>query len=156
MPLPEARAGRSVQAEGSCGGRQLILRPILGVRRRPARTVRLSQRPRVRRQKPRSDGGLRLSVEGCVLRRKANCQWDNVPFNPLNYSNHALAPPDGPISNEHCDWLYGIFGHETSCTRYWTCWNGTATEQLCIGGLLYNEQAHSCDWPEVSGDSSSN
>uniref|UniRef100_A0A1B0AQL5 Chitin-binding type-2 domain-containing protein n=1 Tax=Glossina palpalis gambiensis TaxID=67801 RepID=A0A1B0AQL5_9MUSC len=22
------------------------------------------------------------------------------------------------------------------------------TEQLCIGGLLYNENAHSCDWPE--------
>lgn len=55
---------------------------------------------------------------------------------------------DPPIGTEHCDWLYGIFGHETSCTRYWTCWNGTATEQLCIGGLLYNENAHSCDWPE--------
>lgn len=25
---------------------------------------------------------------------------------------------------------------------------GTATEQLCIGGLLYNERTHSCDWPE--------
>jgi len=57
-----------------------------------------------------------------------------------------LANP--PISTEHCDWLYGIFGHETSCTRYWTCWNGTATEQLCIGGLLYNEDTHACDWPE--------
>ncbi|XP_065201881.1 protein obstructor-E-like [Planococcus citri] len=55
---------------------------------------------------------------------------------------------NGPISREHCDWLYGIFGHETSCTRYWTCWNGTATEQLCIGGLLYNENTRSCDWPE--------
>ncbi|XKL68251.1 hypothetical protein PGB90_003742 [Kerria lacca] len=54
---------------------------------------------------------------------------------------------NGPISKEHCDWLYGIFGHETSCTRYWTCWNGTATEQLCIGGLLYNENTRSCDWP---------
>ncbi|CAL8113618.1 unnamed protein product [Orchesella dallaii] len=53
-----------------------------------------------------------------------------------------------PIGTEHCDWLYGIFGHETSCTRYWTCWNGTATEQLCIGGLLYNEDTHACDWPE--------
>lgn len=52
------------------------------------------------------------------------------------------------MQTDHCDWLYGIFGHETSCTRYWTCWNGTATEQLCIGGLLYNEHAHSCDWPE--------
>ncbi|XP_059094159.1 chitin-binding domain protein cbd-1-like isoform X1 [Tigriopus californicus] len=52
------------------------------------------------------------------------------------------------ISTEHCDWLYGIFGHETSCTRYWTCWNGTATEQFCIGGLLYNEETHACDWPQ--------
>lgn len=55
---------------------------------------------------------------------------------------------DGPISKEHCEWLYGIFGHETSCTRYWTCWNGTAIEQLCIGGLLYNEHMRSCDWPD--------
>lgn len=53
-----------------------------------------------------------------------------------------------PQSTEHCDWLYGIFGHETSCTRYWTCWNGTATEQFCIGGLLYNEETHACDWPQ--------
>ncbi|XP_043198880.1 protein obstructor-E-like isoform X2 [Amphibalanus amphitrite] len=57
-----------------------------------------------------------------------------------------------PISTEHCDWLYGIFGHETSCTRYWTCWNGTSTEQFCIGGLLYNEKTHSCDWPEFVAD----
>ena len=56
--------------------------------------------------------------------------------------------PDPPQSTEHCDWLYGIFGHETSCTRYWTCWNGTATEQFCIGGLLYNEETHACDWPQ--------
>lgn len=62
--------------------------------------------------------------------------------------NNEICIPDGPIGREHCDWLYGIFGHETSCTRYWTCWNGTATEQLCIGGLLYNENTHSCDWPE--------
>ncbi|KAI9590107.1 hypothetical protein GQX74_008275 [Glossina fuscipes] len=68
--------------------------------------------------------------------------WTTIPKQPGNISCN------GPISTEHCDWLYGIFGHETSCTRYWTCWNGTATEQLCIGGLLYNENAHSCDWPE--------
>merc|ERR1711881_675438 len=60
--------------------------------------------------------------------------------------NKDLANP--PQSTEHCDWLYGIFGHETSCTRYWTCWNGTATEQFCIGGLLYNEETHACDWPQ--------
>ena len=58
---------------------------------------------------------------------------------------------DPPQSTDHCDWLYGIFGHETSCTRYWTCWNGTATEQFCIGGLLYNEETHACDWPQNVG-----
>merc|ERR1711862_891659 len=26
--------------------------------------------------------------------------------------------------------------------------NGTATEQFCIGGLLYNEETHACDWPQ--------
>ena len=60
-------------------------------------------------------------------------------------------PSDPPISTEHCEWLYGIFGHETSCTRYWTCWNGTATEQFCIGGLLYSEDTHACDWPQNVG-----
>ena len=25
---------------------------------------------------------------------------------------------------------------------------GTATEQFCIGGLLYNEETHACDWPQ--------
>lgn len=57
-----------------------------------------------------------------------------------------LANP--PISNGPCDWKYGIFGHESSCIRYWTCWNSTAVEQFCIGGLLYNEEKHACDWPE--------
>merc|ERR1712066_344691 len=66
--------------------------------------------------------------------------------NPNICRGKDLANP--PISTEHCDWLYGIFGHETSCTRYWTCWNGTATEQFCIGGLLYNKDTHACDWPQ--------
>lgn len=69
--------------------------------------------------------------------------------NPSLCQNKDLANP--PISTEHCDWLYGIFGHETSCTRYWTCWNGTATEQFCVGGLLYNEETHACDWPQNVG-----
>lgn len=56
---------------------------------------------------------------------------------------------DTPISVGPCDWKYGIFGHESSCIRYWTCWNSTATEQFCIGGLLYNEEKHACDWPEA-------
>eukprot|EP00090_Calanus_glacialis_P032592 TRINITY_DN53_c0_g1_i1.p1 TRINITY_DN53_c0_g1~~TRINITY_DN53_c0_g1_i1.p1 ORF type:complete len:369 (-),score=59.62 TRINITY_DN53_c0_g1_i1:77-1183(-) len=67
---------------------------------------------------------------------------------PFNINCQGREERNPPQSTEHCDWLYGIFGHETSCTRYWTCWNGTATEQFCIGGLLYNEETHACDWPQ--------
>lgn len=67
---------------------------------------------------------------------------------PHNVNCQGKPERNPPQSTEHCDWLYGIFGHETSCTRYWTCWNGTATEQFCIGGLLYNEETHACDWPQ--------
>lgn len=74
-------------------------------------------------------------TEGCDYPWRANYCDGKQQANP-------------PIGTEHCGWLYGIFGHETSCTRYWTCWNGTVTEQFCIGGLLYNEKTHSCDWPE--------
>ncbi|MCL4139689.1 UNVERIFIED_CONTAM: hypothetical protein GTU68_025509, partial [Idotea baltica] len=82
-------------------------------------------------------------AEGCDYPwRGAYCQSKT----PGQTQDRGRANP--PISTEHCDWLYGIFGHETSCTRYWTCWNGTATEQFCIGGLLYNEETHACDWPQ--------
>ena len=41
-----------------------------------------------------------------------------------------------------------MFPHATSCTRYWHCWNGTATIQQCPFSLLYNDAIHSCDWPD--------
>ena len=80
-----------------------------------------------------------------VIREQSRLCTSYEAFEDLN---NILIYLDPPISTEHCDWLYGIFGHETSCTRYWTCWNGTATEQFCIGGLLYNEDTHACDWPQ--------
>ncbi|GFR29810.1 obst-E [Trichonephila clavata] len=47
-----------------------------------------------------------------------------------------------------CPYLYGINPHEKSCTRYWLCWNGTGTVQMCPFSLLYNEVEHACDWPD--------
>ncbi|UYV62236.1 Cpap3-d2, partial [Cordylochernes scorpioides] len=55
---------------------------------------------------------------------------------------------EAPIGTDNCGWLYGVFPHQTSCTRYWQCWNGTATIQQCPFSLLYNDQLHSCDWPD--------
>lgn len=53
-----------------------------------------------------------------------------------------------PIGSDNCQWQYGVFPHATSCTRYWHCWNGTATIQQCPFSLLYNDVIHSCDWPD--------
>ncbi|KPM09194.1 peritrophin-like protein [Sarcoptes scabiei] len=68
---------------------------------------------------------------------------------------HRVGCPDGarvmgqqPISSENCHWQYGVFPHATSCTRYWHCWNGTATIQQCPFSLLYNDAVHACDWPD--------
>jgi len=68
---------------------------------------------------------------------------------------HRVGCPDGtrvmgqqPIGSDNCQWQYGVFPHATSCTRYWHCWNGTATIQQCPFSLLYNDVIHSCDWPD--------
>lgn len=63
--------------------------------------------------------------------------------------------PDGtrimgqqPLKSGGCEWSFGIFAHETSCTKYWQCWNGTATLQQCPFSLLYNDKLHACDWAD--------
>lgn len=68
---------------------------------------------------------------------------------------HRVSCPDGTrvigqqaAASENCPWQYGVFPHATSCTRYWHCWNGTATIQQCPFSLLYNDAIHSCDWPD--------
>lgn len=65
----------------------------------------------------------------------------------LNNKNNFLLL-ESPLNLVNCPWSYGTFAHETSCTRYWQCWNGTGTLQQCPYSLLFNEQIHSCDWPQ--------
>lgn len=35
-----------------------------------------------------------------------------------------------PVTSEHCPFSYGIFPHKTSCSKYYQCWNNTASEQV--------------------------
>jgi len=93
-------------------------------------------------------GFLKTCPNGLVFNMNANFGLIGKCDYPHNVDCGNRLERNPPQSTEHCDWLYGIFGHESSCTRYWTCWNGTATEQFCIGGLLYNEETHACDWPQ--------
>ena len=89
------------------------------------------------------EGRLWLLVwQGKVLRRpRHTCPASSLvaTFLPHAQSSSTPNPPDPPQSTEHCDWLYGIFGHETSCTRYWTCWNGEnykKSTNLLHGGIF--------------------
>lgn len=76
-------------------------------------------------------------------------------LNNCDYPHRVGCPDDDgrimgqtPQSSENCHWQYGVFAHQTSCTRYWQCWNGTATIQQCPFSLLYNDVMHACDWPD--------
>ncbi|GIY40640.1 chondroitin proteoglycan-2 [Caerostris darwini] len=76
-------------------------------------------------------------IGGCDYPHRAGCP-----------SGDGAVMGQTPIGTENCQWLYGVFAHQTSCTRYWQCWNGTATIQQCPFSLLYNDVLHSCDWPD--------
>lgn len=76
-------------------------------------------------------------------------------INNCDYAHRAGCPDEdgrvmgqSPAGSGNCPWLFGIFPHQKSCTRYWHCWNGTGTAQMCPFSLLYNEVEHACDWPE--------
>lgn len=72
MPLPKARAGRSMQTEGTSGWWCIILWPLLGVCWWSAGTLWLSKWPCFCWQESWSNWRLRLSMESKVLRWKAN------------------------------------------------------------------------------------
>merc|ERR1712054_29887 len=70
----------------------------------------------------------------------------DYPWRHSNICNNKdLANP--PQSTEHCDWLYGIFGHETSCTRYWACQGGYPRLQRCPAMLVFDKNRRRCVTP---------
>ncbi|XP_076319291.1 protein obstructor-E-like [Tachypleus tridentatus] len=90
----------------------------------------------------------RLCPNGLVFSGRRRGVLKNCDY-PIN-----VGCPDGnrvmgqsPISRGHCKWLWGRFSHNTSCTRFWECWNGTATSHRCPFSLLYNNELEACDWP---------
>lgn len=87
--------------------------------------------------------GLAFSGKGRGLMQ--NCDYPHRVGCP---DNDGRVMGQAPIGSENCAWQYGVFPHQTSCTRYWQCWNGTSTIQQCPFSLLYNDVLHSCDWPD--------
>nr|XP_015905191.1 serine/arginine repetitive matrix protein 2 isoform X1 [Parasteatoda tepidariorum] len=54
-----------------------------------------------------------------------------------------------PRPTENCPRRYGLFPHETDCTKFWNCVDGTATEVQCPPGLTYNDERATCDWADL-------
>ncbi|KFM71245.1 Peritrophin-1, partial [Stegodyphus mimosarum] len=50
---------------------------------------------------------------------------------------------------KNCPRRFGLFPHETDCTKFWNCVDGTATEVQCPPGLTYNDERATCDWADL-------
>ncbi|GFT90978.1 protein obstructor-E [Nephila pilipes] len=69
----------------------------------------------------------------------------DLPFDVDCSYRAALQPPQ---STEHCPRMYGLYAHETDCTRFWQCVEGHPFAFYCPEGLAYNEYSAHCDWPD--------
>ncbi|XP_035209096.1 serine/arginine repetitive matrix protein 1-like [Stegodyphus dumicola] len=50
---------------------------------------------------------------------------------------------------KNCPRRNGLFPHETDCTKFWNCVDGTATEVQCPPGLTYSDERATCDWADL-------
>lgn len=61
-------------------------------------------------------------------------------------SRPELQPPQ-PTKN--CPRRFGLYPHETDCTRFWNCVDGASTEVHCPPGLVYSDTKATCDWADL-------
>ncbi|GBN25763.1 Protein obstructor-E [Araneus ventricosus] len=52
-----------------------------------------------------------------------------------------------PTAN--CPRRYGLYPHETDCTKFFNCVDGAATEVQCPPGLTFNDDRATCDWADL-------
>ncbi|GFU21987.1 hypothetical protein NPIL_145061 [Nephila pilipes] len=50
---------------------------------------------------------------------------------------------------KNCPRRYGLYPHETDCTKFWNCVDGAATEVQCPPGLTFNDDRATCDWADL-------
>lgn len=70
----------------------------------------------------------------------------DLPFQIDCSYRKALQPP---LSAPHCPRLWGMYAHETDCTKFWNCVDGHAHSFYCPEGLAYNQYSAHCDWPDL-------
>ncbi|GIZ02469.1 protein obstructor-E [Caerostris extrusa] len=50
---------------------------------------------------------------------------------------------------KNCPRKYGLYPHESDCTKFWNCVDGAATEVQCPQGLTFNDDRATCDWADL-------
>lgn len=55
-----------------------------------------------------------------------------------------------PTPNQHCPRLHGYFAHEEEniCDKFYYCVDGKFNMIICPNGLVYNDKAGICSWPD--------
>lgn len=55
-----------------------------------------------------------------------------------------------PDPSEHCPRKHGYFAHEQKniCDKFYYCVDGKFNMITCPNGLVYNERAGICSWPD--------
>lgn len=55
-----------------------------------------------------------------------------------------------PQSSEHCPRKHGYFAHEDTkiCDKFYYCVDGKFNMITCPNGLVYNDKAGICSWPD--------
>lgn len=72
-------------------------------------------------------------------------------FEDSDYSYEESDEDEG-ASEFYCEELYGYFGHDTYCDKYWSCDNGTETLKECGNGLMFDtrdNRVESCNYDYI-------
>ncbi|XP_071454570.1 uncharacterized protein [Hetaerina americana] len=65
-----------------------------------------------------------------------------------------VPPPSGAGGGDeqdklvHCKEARGQFPHESSCSKFYNCWDDVVVEGSCPFGLVFSEEHSYCDFPE--------
>lgn len=70
--------------------------------------------------------------------------------NRLNVASILLFLLEEPQPSEHCPRKHGYFGHEEAniCDKFYYCVDGKFNMITCPSGLVYNDKAGICSWPD--------
>ncbi|XP_035224374.1 peritrophin-1-like [Stegodyphus dumicola] len=84
----------------------------------------------------------------CNFPKIAKCQGKKKKKPPVTPTSQAVRKPR---KSKFCPKLDGIFPNEKNCSTFYFCVDGTAYQQECPQGLVFDSKNVKCDFPKVVG-----